>query len=83
MAKKKGKKKAAKKARPKKVAPKAAYDVLINNGNDGGRALLDLDEVLDIADEYLLGRKDRELTLRITAKMTQGETGACRVDGVT
>lgn len=81
MAKKKGSKKKASKKRAKKPA-KPLYDVIVDGGNLPGDTLSTFDDLGAVAERCLVDQRMREVTLKVRAKMVQGELGAERADGV-
>jgi hypothetical protein len=71
----------ASKAKPKAAPKPAAYEVLVNNGNEGGVAIASLDELAGLAERVLCSGKGapRSVTLRVSAIV---KPGGVRVDGV-
>lgn len=75
-------------AAPKKAARKIgkavkpAYAVTVNGGNVPGAAITSLKELGAIAEKHLVADGARAVTIEVKALMTQGATGAERVDGV-
>lgn len=64
------------------TAPAARYRVVVNNGNEGGAAIVDLEELGAIASRVLCEQKARSVALTVTPIIVQGELGAERADGI-
>lgn len=73
---------AKKKAAKKVDAVQPHYEVMVNDGNLGGAAVVDLDELGDIARKHLVDGKMDRVKLTIVPCRQMGEHAMERCDGV-